>query len=328
MSDLNLFRAFLTLFETRNVSEAALQMDLSQPGMSAILRRLREQFGDELFIRTKTGMIPTHRARQIELPIRRIMDIMAQDVMAAMPFDPATTTRSFVIGTSDMSEYIFLPKLMSEFARLAPAATLAGRLLQWSGCERELEKGELDLLLGLAPDMMSGNIFETSVSNFTFGCFVGRHHPMAGQTISLDDLAASPHVICDNEERWSTIIDRHLATHGLRRKIVLTTARMLSVPEVLSKSDLMGLLPLKPGLPSPYTNIAQVFVPCEFPVLDIKLYWHRVVHEDPAHAWFRSLVARVTRTVGATVHGGNEEATDTQAMKAGITWPPMDTTYA
>ena len=48
--DLNLLVAFNVLMETRSVSRAAEQLNLSQPAMSAALGRLRDYFGDDLLV--------------------------------------------------------------------------------------------------------------------------------------------------------------------------------------------------------------------------------------------------------------------------------------
>lgn len=57
--DLNLIPYLVALNETRNVSRAGELLGVSQPRVSAALGRLREHFGDPLFVRTSRGMEPT-----------------------------------------------------------------------------------------------------------------------------------------------------------------------------------------------------------------------------------------------------------------------------
>ncbi|EWM45709.1 bacterial regulatory, arsR family protein [Bordetella holmesii 70147] len=57
--DLNLLVVFQHLLQERNISAVARRLDLSQPAVSNALRRLRAAFGDELFVRTAQGMLPT-----------------------------------------------------------------------------------------------------------------------------------------------------------------------------------------------------------------------------------------------------------------------------
>ena len=54
--DLNLLRVFDAVHTHRNVSAAAEALGLSQPAVSNALKRLRAEFGDELFTRGPRGM--------------------------------------------------------------------------------------------------------------------------------------------------------------------------------------------------------------------------------------------------------------------------------
>ncbi|MEA7264336.1 LysR family transcriptional regulator, partial [Salmonella enterica subsp. enterica serovar Montevideo] len=60
--DLNLLRVFDAVMEERSVLRASQRICLSQSAVSHALSRLREVLGDELFIRTPSGMQPTARA--------------------------------------------------------------------------------------------------------------------------------------------------------------------------------------------------------------------------------------------------------------------------
>ena len=57
--DLNLLVVFNELHKHGRVSAAAESLGISQPGVSNALSRLRKLLGDELFLRTSRGMVPT-----------------------------------------------------------------------------------------------------------------------------------------------------------------------------------------------------------------------------------------------------------------------------
>lgn len=63
--DLNLLRVLTTVFETRSVTIAADRLHITQPSVSYALKRLREEFKDELFNRNNSGMVPTQLAGQL-----------------------------------------------------------------------------------------------------------------------------------------------------------------------------------------------------------------------------------------------------------------------
>jgi hypothetical protein len=57
--DLNLLKVFDAIYEDRNLVLAGRRLNLTQSAVSHALARLRELVGDELFMRTGKGMVPT-----------------------------------------------------------------------------------------------------------------------------------------------------------------------------------------------------------------------------------------------------------------------------
>ena len=72
--DLNLLLVFDALLRERSVMRAADAVSLSQPALSHALNRLRYLLNDRLFIRTPAGMMPTPRAEQLALPVRKALN--------------------------------------------------------------------------------------------------------------------------------------------------------------------------------------------------------------------------------------------------------------
>ena len=68
--DLNLLVVFDALIRTGSVTAVSEALDMSQPNVSRSLRKLREFFNDELFIRAARGMQPTERALALQAPCR------------------------------------------------------------------------------------------------------------------------------------------------------------------------------------------------------------------------------------------------------------------
>ncbi|MDN3685335.1 LysR family transcriptional regulator [Vibrio sinaloensis] len=56
--DLNLFKVFLSVYQHRSITVAADVLGLTQPGVSGVLKRLQQQLGVQLFIRSGRGIAP------------------------------------------------------------------------------------------------------------------------------------------------------------------------------------------------------------------------------------------------------------------------------
>ena len=96
--DLNLLVVFNELLRQRRVSAVANTLGISQPAISNALNRLRKLLGDELFLRTSKGMIPTPLAETLAEPIGYALGAIYNTLNATSNFDPASSTRAFTLA--------------------------------------------------------------------------------------------------------------------------------------------------------------------------------------------------------------------------------------
>src|SRR3954463_8763900 len=121
-ADLNLLVAFQVLHAERHVGRAAKRLALTQSARSHALRRLRELFGDPLFVRHPKGIEPTARALALAPAIADLLE-RAQSVLASPAFDPNLAC-SFSIATIDLTLPTIIVPLIDHLRRVAPAIDL------------------------------------------------------------------------------------------------------------------------------------------------------------------------------------------------------------
>src|ERR1700685_3363019 len=107
--DLNLFVVLEALIREHSVTRAAARLGLSQPAVSAALKRLRQQLGDPLLVRTRDGMLPTPRAQQIFVSLGHSLDSIQNVLHDGPSFTPERTQRSFNMRFSHSGESVHLP---------------------------------------------------------------------------------------------------------------------------------------------------------------------------------------------------------------------------
>src|SRR5437764_1726409 len=100
-ADLNLLVVFKVLLTERHVGRAAQRLALTQSAAIHALGRLRDLFGDPLFVRHPKGVEPTTRALALAPAIADILT-RAQSVLASPVFDPKLAC-SFTIATIDLT---------------------------------------------------------------------------------------------------------------------------------------------------------------------------------------------------------------------------------
>ena len=114
--DLNLLKALDALLLERSVTRAAQRLALTQPTMSAALRRLRALFDDEILLREAGGMQPTPLAESLAPTVRRIVGEIEDLVAPPTAFDPALATTSFSVLATDYAAVVLLQPLMAALA--------------------------------------------------------------------------------------------------------------------------------------------------------------------------------------------------------------------
>lgn len=90
------------LLSKRNVTLAARQLDMQTPALSRLLGQMREEFGDPLFVRSGSGLVPTPFAEALRPKVQALaaaIDDLFQPTIAsrrAEPFDPGWNVPSAI----------------------------------------------------------------------------------------------------------------------------------------------------------------------------------------------------------------------------------------
>ena len=100
--DLNLLVSLQALLEEKSVTRAAARLFISQPAISRVLQRLRYQLDDPLFTRTGNELVPTPKARELQLKLPPLLDNIL-DIVTEDEFDPGTYTGEITNETATNS---------------------------------------------------------------------------------------------------------------------------------------------------------------------------------------------------------------------------------
>src|SRR5882672_1572406 len=224
-TNLNLFVAFDALVVHHSVSRAAAHVGVTQSAMSSSLRQLRGLFGDPLFLRSSHGVVPTPRARELAPPVREALRLLER-TLGPLTFDPATSTRTFTLMTSDYVEFVLLPRLVAHLGRQAPGVRL--RVLPWGLHQTpdDLARGNADLMLGFY-DRVPAHHREELLFEERYACIVRKGHPLVRGRLTLRTYVALKHVMVSQSAGATSGIDRALAALGHTREVSLRVSHFL-----------------------------------------------------------------------------------------------------
>jgi len=110
--DLNLLRVFVVVAEAGSVTEAASRLYLTQPAVSAALKRLTSTVGAPLFVRAGRGVALTTRGQRLFASARPHLQALVEATVSPETFDAKTSERTVRLGLSDSNEAWLLPRLL------------------------------------------------------------------------------------------------------------------------------------------------------------------------------------------------------------------------
>ncbi|ABE42933.1 LysR family transcriptional regulator [Polaromonas sp. JS666] len=288
--DLNLLVIFNQLLTEKKVSKVAENLGLGQPAVSNALARLRKLFGDELFLRTSSGMQPTPFADQLAESIGYALGMIHGAVNARNSFDPATSKRTFSIGMTDIGEIYFLPLLMEKIQKVAPAVSISTVRNTSTNLKDSMEAGHIDLAIGLLPQLKAG-FFQQRLFTQQYVCMFRQGHPLDKKKILPSDFFAADHVAIVSAGTGHGIVDEILDKNSPQRKVKLTVPHFVAVGHILQSTELVATVPerLAERMATPF-NLKYVAHPIKLPQIAINLFWHAKYHKDPANQWLRGLI--------------------------------------
>jgi DNA-binding transcriptional LysR family regulator len=145
--DLNLLMTFDAIYRHQNLSASAIELGLTQPAVSAALKRLRDRFDNPLFVRTSHGMRPTPYADSMSTKITRALDIL-RDVDQVAHFSPQTTSINFKVYINDIGMLLMMPQVLAYLNEHAPGSRLTIFDLRPDEVVPALDSGAIDLAIG------------------------------------------------------------------------------------------------------------------------------------------------------------------------------------
>lgn len=289
--DLNLLVTLEALLAEQNVTKAAARLHLSQPAVSAQLSRLRDVFDDPLLIPAQRGMTPTAKALDLLEPLRQALDQLRATVATHSNFNPAKARLTVSIACTDYLHAAVVKPLVVALRTKAPGVRVALRNLDLPQLEAQMARGDVDLAL-MTPQAAPPGLRARHLFDERYVLIGRRKHPRLRAGLTVEEFAQLEHVVVSlHGGGFATPVDDALAAFGLKRKVVLSAASFLFVPEIVSQSDFVALVPER--LVRDRAGQLEV-MDCPFPVegFAVGMVWHERSHGHGGQRWIRERIER------------------------------------
>lgn len=287
--DFNLLKALEALLEECNVTRAASRLGVTQPAMSGMLTRLRENFGDPLFVRGQRGIVPTQRAQDLTIPLKRILREIAT-LHEPATFEPANASLTFTIAATDYALRAIALPFLSALKLQAPHIKVALVPVDDKQVQQQLERGEIDLAL-VTPDSIPHDLHARNLFEEHYVCVLREDHPaiQGRKRLTVNQFCQLDHALVSyTGGGFQGVTDEALAKLGKQRNVTLSVKSFLILPEILRASEMAAILPsrLVAGVP----GLAVFAPPIEVRGFIKVAAWHDRTHRNPAQRWLREML--------------------------------------
>jgi len=299
--DLNLLVVFDALIRFGSITQAADHLGMTQSAASHALKRLRDFFGDPLFIRSGKGVVPTRRAEDVGRSVSMIADVLRNSLLTKTEFDPSQARREITLFLHDYGELVILPALAAAVRAAAPRCSIKIAPVSGESLVRGLEEGWIDLAIS-GPANFSGEVLQQRLFDADYAVAASRHSTVP-EPIRAEDLEAIDQLVIRPVRPDKLPIDTLLVEGGFPRRESVVTPYTMAVPSLLAANpDMIAIVPADlidhPVSAGMIRRIETDFV---FPSVSIFQFWHRRNQSDHFSIWLRSVVRGLFRGADSQV---------------------------
>ncbi|QSQ18969.1 LysR family transcriptional regulator [Pyxidicoccus parkwayensis] len=291
--DLNLLRVFVVVAEAGSVTAAANRLYLTQPAVSAALRRLATTVGAPLFVRAGRGLALTTRGERLLASARPHLGALVEAALSPATFDPKTSERTVRIGLSDVTEAWVLPPLLRVLAKEAPRMKLVVLPVQFRTIADALTTSAVDLAVTVADELPAGT---QRLALFTRGfvCLYDPRHVRFGKHLTKERYLEQEHVIVSYNGDLRGVIED---LFDVQRKVRVSVPTFQSIGALVEGSDLIATVPsmVAREILSLRPRLKTTAVPFPLGGSPLEVLWRSAVEDDAAIRFIRERMVDVTK---------------------------------
>ena len=298
--DLNLLRVFSVVAESGSVTLAATRLYLTQPAVSAALRRLTTAVGAPLFARQGRGLALTSRGERLLAQAVPHLRALVGAALAPPRLAPKTSERTFRLGLSDAAELWLLPPLLRTLAAQAPRMRIIAMPVQFRSVGPALAAGGLDAAITVADDLPAG-VRRQALFWGGFVCLFDPRQARWKRPLHEEDYFAQEHVVVSYNGDLRGIVEDVLQK---QRQVRCSVSSFANIGAVVDGSALLATVPSLVARQIREVRPHLRTAPLPFPLLGstMELLWPATVDDDEAGRFLRERIIRIARRARPAPH--------------------------
>ncbi|MCK6264919.1 LysR family transcriptional regulator [Vibrio sp. ZSDE26] len=284
--NLNLVYYFIAIYEEGNLTYAADRLNITQPSLSANLKRLREEYRDLLFVRKSYTLEPTPFANELYPILKQAFELVSHSLPSTRRFEPKECTGTFRIAAINISNCVLLPQILDNIQEAAPNCVIEVVNIK-EDMFTDIREKKIDLVVDHSaahPTLLSKVIWSDEL------CVVCSHeHSRIEGEISLERYISEKHVMLTHDNyRVNQLSDIHSPIFS-ERKVARKLNSIRDFSDTIYGSDWIATVPKTVSNTIFDSNkIKTLAVPFKYSAPSLSVFWHGNRNDDIANQWLRS----------------------------------------
>ncbi|WP_119271049.1 LysR substrate-binding domain-containing protein [Taklimakanibacter deserti] len=286
-------RYFIAAADAGQVSQAAIELNVSQSAVTAAIKQLEDDLGVRLFDRQPSGVALTAEGTRFLQHARIIMAAVNEAMSAPLTADTAHSGHIRVGVTYTVAGY-FMPRHYARFLRNYPRISVELRELPREAIEKGLVDRTLDIAVMLVSNLADTARIasETLVKSRRRLWLPVEHALLTSENVTLADIAQEPYVMLTVDEAMHTA-GKYWARAGLEPRMIVKTSSVEAVRSMVAAG--MGVTVLSDMVYRPWSLEGQRIetrnVIGDIPTMDVGLAWNRALQQAPATRVFHDFMS-------------------------------------
>lgn len=288
----NLLAVFAAVMEKGSLSKAAHHLNTNQSTISTALSRLKKEVGQELFIRSGRGVVPTAYSSslysQIQAPIHELNNVF----QSMGQFDVVSTERKFVVSAPEHMQW----KLLDHFSNLPYKGISLEVYDQPDDDEKiydELLTQKFDAMIDLIVPNHS-NIASQKLFDSEFVIVCSDDHPRIQGSITEEEYMFEAHALLQRKRKQMYTLGHYTSLDVSKRKVAAHGHSLFGNMLLCSQSEYLAVVPFSMALQFKKRLSLQIFKPpFAYVPLTNYLLWLKKHTNDAAHHWLREELNKV-----------------------------------
>ena len=286
-------RYFVAAAEAGQISQAAIELNVSQSAVTAAVKQLEAMLQVSLFERHSNGVSLSYDGHRFLQHARHILAAVNEAVRASQSTHTEVAGRLKIGVTYTVAGY-FLPPHLGRFTRSFPEVQIELHEAPRSKIEQSLSKGALDLGVLLTANLRNRASLESlTLFRSQRRLWLPVEHPLLqADSLSLAEVAQEPYIMLTVDEAGQTA-QRYWRKTEHRPRVIFRTSSVEAVRSMVAAG--MGITVLSDMVYRPWSlegqRIETRSLIDSVPSMDVGLAWKRGAKLSPAANVFREFMA-------------------------------------